>query len=124
VSESFLVLGDQLSTDVAPWDDLSRETVIVMIESAALVERPRHLTRVALYLSSMRHFARRVEEMGFRVDYRRARDFSTGLREHRDDFSPSLVRMNAPEVDGRANSSKDSVSRFSPIPSTSPTSKS
>jgi ABC-type transport system involved in multi-copper enzyme maturation permease subunit len=57
MTTSFFVLGDQLSLDVAPWSTLATDTVIVMIESEALINQPRHLTRVALYLSAMRSFA-------------------------------------------------------------------
>jgi deoxyribodipyrimidine photolyase-related protein len=96
VPDSFFVLGDQLSTDVAPWSTLPRDTVIVMIESARLVEAPRHRTRTGLYVCAMRAFARHVQSLGFTVDYRRAESFSTGIAEHRLLFQPGRICMNHP----------------------------
>lgn len=96
MSNTFLVLGDQLSTDVAPWPDLPRDTVILMIESQELIRQPRHLTRVSLYLAAMRQFAHHVEELGFTVDYRQSRSFSAGLRAHKEQYRPTLVSMNQP----------------------------
>ena len=96
MSETFIVLGDQLSLEVAPWPTLPRDTTILMIESERLISQPRHLTRVALYLAAMRHFAHEVEARGFTVDYRRAATFTAGVHEHLAAYSPSRLFMNAP----------------------------
>jgi len=96
VTTTFLVLGDQLSTDVAPWPTLSTDTVILVIESDELIAQPRHRTRTALYLMAMRAFAERVRGLGFTVDYRRASSFTEGLACHRAAFTPTTVRMNQP----------------------------
>ncbi|MEI8264050.1 MAG: cryptochrome/photolyase family protein [Actinomycetes bacterium] len=96
MTTSFFVLGDQLSADVEPWPTLGRDTVIVMIESEALISQPRHLTRVALYLSAMRNFAETLREKNFVVDYRCAANFTQGLAEHQAEFSPTRVMMNEP----------------------------
>lgn len=96
MTTSFLVLGDQLSTEVAPWPTLSSDTVIVLIESDELIAQPRHRTRTALYLLAMRAFAERVRALGFTVDYRRAPSFTQGLAAHRAAFAPTVVRMNHP----------------------------
>jgi deoxyribodipyrimidine photolyase-related protein len=96
MTTSFFVLGDQLSFDVAPWPTLGIDTVIVMIESEALINQPRHLTRVALYLSAMRNFAEALRERNFVVDYRRASNFTQGLAEHQAAFNPTHILMNAP----------------------------
>ena len=96
MSETFIVLGDQLSLEVAPWPTLSPDTTILIIESEQLISQPRHLTRVALYLAAMRHFAREVAARGFTVDYRRAASFTAGVREHQAAFSPTRLVMNAP----------------------------
>ena len=45
MTQTFFVLGDQLSTEVEPWPTLSPDTVILMIESEALICQPHHLTR-------------------------------------------------------------------------------
>ncbi len=96
MTSSFFVLGDQLSVDVEPWPTLGLDTVIVMIESESLISQPRHLTRVALYLSAMRNFAEALREKNFVVDYRRAANFTQGLAEHQAQFRPTQIFMNAP----------------------------
>ncbi|MBJ7382200.1 MAG: cryptochrome/photolyase family protein [Acidimicrobiia bacterium] len=96
MTESFFILGDQLSTEVTPWATLSTSTVIVMIESDVLLTAPRHRTRTALYLSAMRAFAEDVRSLGFEVDYRMARNFTEGIAAHRAAYTPSVIRMNHP----------------------------
>ena len=96
MTDTFFVLGDQLSFEVAPWPTLPHDTVILMIESSNLIARPRHLTRVALYLASMRHFADAARRWGYVVDYRCARNFTEGLAEHRRQFQPDRILMNTP----------------------------
>lgn len=93
---SFLVLGDQLSREVAPWSELDPDTTIVLIENGALISRSGHLTRTALYLSSMRRFAQECRDLGYRVDYRRAGSFREGLDAHRLEFQPEGIFMNSP----------------------------
>ena len=96
MTSSFLVLGDQLSTDVTPWPTLSRDTAIVMIETEQLTAAPRHRTRTALYLLAMRAFADHVRSLGFTVDYRVAPSFTEGLRAHCEQYQPTGVTMNHP----------------------------
>ena len=96
VAETLLVLGDQLSTEVAPWDDLDRSTVVLLIESEHLLAKHRHRTRVALYLCAMRAFAERVRDLGFTVDYRRARSFREGVAAHLAEHGPRDLIMNHP----------------------------
>jgi deoxyribodipyrimidine photolyase-related protein len=96
MTESFFVLGDQLSTDVAPWPTMSTNTVIVMVETDVLLKAPRHRTRTALYLTAMRAFAEELRARGFEVDYRSAPNFREGLAAHRAAFEPSVIRMNQP----------------------------
>jgi len=93
---TFIVLGDQLSTDVTPWPTLDPDTVILLIESDQLTQAARHLTRTSLYLCALRAFARRVEQRGFRVDYRRAATFADGVEQHRLEWRPTRVMMNHP----------------------------
>ena len=93
---SFLVLGDQLSTDVTPWSTLSSDTVILIIETEHLTQAPRHLTRTALYLLAIRAFAERVRSLGFTVDYRRASSFAEGIAAHRAEVAPTEIMMNHP----------------------------
>jgi len=94
--ETFFVLGDQLSVDVAPWTTMSTETIILMVESEVLINAPRHLTRTALYVSAMRAFAAQVSALGYRVDYRRAPTFAQGIADHRAQYDPDRIVMNHP----------------------------
>lgn len=94
--QTFFVLGDQLSTDVSPWPDLSNDVVVLFIESGSLIAQPRHLTRVSLYVTAMRQFAEHVRDLGYRVDYRRAPTFTQAMNEHREAFAPERVVMNTP----------------------------
>ena len=96
MTSTFFVLGDQLSTEVAPWPTLPIDTVILMIESQELISQPRHLTRVSLYLSAMRQFREHVIALGFTVDYRRASNFTQGITAHRKQFEPTAIAMNTP----------------------------
>ncbi len=95
-TKTFFVLGDQLSTDVAPWPDLSTDAIILMVESGHLVSSPRHLTRTALYVSAMRAFAQRVASLGYHVDYRISPSFRQGIEDHRSEFHPDRIVMNQP----------------------------
>jgi hypothetical protein len=70
-----VILGDQLSVDVATLADLDRDrdTVLMMevIEECAYVRH--HKQKIALVLSSMRHFADALCKRGVTVDYIKAR---------------------------------------------------
>ena len=96
MTTTFLVLGDQLSTLVEPWPSLASNTIILMIESEGLISQPRHLTKVALYLSAMRNFAQELRAQGYEVDYRRAASFTQGVADHVAEFQPAAISMNAP----------------------------
>jgi len=78
------------------WRSLAADTVILVIESEELLTPSRHLTKVALYLSAMRHFAEEAKAQGFRVDYRRAKNFTDGLTGHRREYASDEVVMIAP----------------------------
>ena len=71
-----LVLGDQLGPDnpVLADADPQRDVVLLaeVVEEATYVRHNRH--KIALIFSAMRHFARALEERGYRVLYRRYED--------------------------------------------------
>jgi len=71
-----LVLGDQLDPDAPLVRDLDPERdVVAMAEVMSEVERHwNHRARVALFLSSMRHFAQTLRDRGVRVRYQRLGD--------------------------------------------------
>lgn len=65
-----LVLGDQLSHDLASLRDLPDGAVIALCEvgdEASYV--PHHPQKIALIFSAMRHFAEALRERGLRVHY-------------------------------------------------------
>ncbi len=75
-----LVLGDQLSPDMAALRVADRATdVVVMAEVAGETESVgHHPQKIALFLAAMRKFARALERDGWRVAYSRLDDPATG----------------------------------------------
>ncbi len=71
-----VVLGDQLSPDLAALADLDRDRDVVLMmevdEEATYV--PHHKQKLVLFLSAMRHFAAELAARGVRVDYVRLDD--------------------------------------------------
>ncbi len=105
---SVWVLGDQLLLrhmgleQAVEW--VGRENVrVVFIES---IERMRQLPyqkkKLVLLLSAMRHYAERLREQGYSVDYIHSDSFSEGLKQHvARQQSQSLITMAASEYDTR-----------------------
>lgn len=71
-----LVMGDQLSRDIAALADLDRDRdVVLMVEVEAEARHvPHHKQKIVLVLSAMRHFAGELAAEGIRVDYVRLED--------------------------------------------------
>ncbi|MFJ2490676.1 cryptochrome/photolyase family protein [Pseudomonas iridis] len=76
VNRLCLVLGDQLSFDLASLQGLDRERDTVLLvevmEEASHV--PHHPQKIVLVFSAMRHFAQALQEQGFQVQYVRLDD--------------------------------------------------
>jgi len=66
-----LVLGDQLTPDIAALKDIDRERdVVLMVEvHDETVYVPHHKQKIAFLLSAMRHFAQELRNDGITVDY-------------------------------------------------------
>lgn len=66
-----IILGDQLSFDVAALSDLvaGRDTVLMMEVTEENTYVRHHKQKIALVLSAMRHFADALRQRGVRVDY-------------------------------------------------------
>ena len=66
-----LVLGDQLSLDVAALKGIDRktDTVLMMEVMGECTSVKHHKQKIILILSAMRHFAQSLREMGITVDY-------------------------------------------------------
>jgi deoxyribodipyrimidine photolyase-related protein len=93
--ESIWVLGDQLFPRHPLLDPAKKsQRVVVMIEAVdRMREHHAHQHKVILVLSAMRHFAQALREQGWRVDYREADNFQTGLRDHLAEFQPQKLWM-------------------------------
>ncbi len=65
-----LVLGDQLTSDLASLRDLPDEAVVALCEVVAEgTYVPHHPQKIAMILAAMRHFAQELRERGYRVHY-------------------------------------------------------
>jgi deoxyribodipyrimidine photolyase-related protein len=80
-----LVLGDQLNRERGALSSRSPSTCrVLMVESAAALRSRRwHRQRAHLVVSSMRHFAAELEDLGYEVDHRRAATLEEGIAAHR-----------------------------------------
>ena len=68
-----------------------------MVESAGKIAARRwHIQRIHLIVASMRRFAEELGELGFDVDYRRSRSFSTAVMEHRSKYGPDRIVATEP----------------------------
>ncbi|MFN2331612.1 MAG: cryptochrome/photolyase family protein, partial [Halomonas sp.] len=65
-----LVLGDQLTLDLASLRDLPDDAVVALCEVASEgTYVPHHPQKIAMILAAMRHFAEELRERGYRVHY-------------------------------------------------------
>ncbi len=107
-STSIWILGDQLLEKhpalihaqalAAP-----HAACVILIESESRFARhPYHKKKVVLLKSAMRHYAERLRQQGYVVDYRHAPTMAEGLRSHVSEYQPDrIVSMEASEYAGR-----------------------
>lgn len=101
---SVVIFGDQLLDDHPALRGCDPAGVrVVMVESQARLRAlPYHRKKQVLILSAMRHYAERLRQRGYRVDYRSARSVTSGLRAHCAEQTPErLVMMAASEYTAR-----------------------
>ena len=71
MSALILIMGDQLSFDIAALKAGSKETDVVLLaelrDEASYVQH--HKKKIAFLFSAMRHFAKALSEAGWKVDY-------------------------------------------------------
>ncbi len=99
-----IVLGDQLNSDSAIFDDFdSKQDVIWMAEVASESEHVwSHQSRIALFLAAMRHFREQLHRKGLTVDYTRLDDagnrgtLGAQLQEAISHWQPTEVRVVEP----------------------------
>ena len=102
------ILGDQLlknhpALTQAEQYGPRQDVLVLMIESQAQTHRmPYHAKKMVLLLSAMRHYAKALQEAGYRVDYRSADNTADGFLGHLQEFKPdNLITMEASSVRGR-----------------------
>jgi deoxyribodipyrimidine photolyase-related protein len=105
---SIWIPGDQLlenhpALSHAHAMDSSESIRVLLIESESRFARhPYHRKKVVLLKSAMRHYAEKLRQRGYIVDYRHAPHTLEGLRQHISDYQPDqIVTMEASEYRGR-----------------------
>lgn len=107
-STSIWILGDQLlekhpALAHAHAMAAPDATCVTLIESESRFARhPYHKKKAVLLKSAMRHYAKRLRQQGYFVDYRHAPNMAEGLRSHVSEYQPDrIVAMEASEYAGR-----------------------
>lgn len=98
------ILGSQLDPDhpALQQAEPGKLTVLLIESDWLLKNRPAPFRRRVLVLSAMRHYAAELEQIGWQVDYRRAENFQTGLKDHIQEYSPAqIITMEAADFQGR-----------------------
>ena len=92
------VWGDQLNRDLAHLrgSEPTETRVLLVVSEAKLTERRWHRQKAHLVVSAMRHFAAELEDVGYRVDLRRATSMRAGFDAHVADHGPDEVRVMEP----------------------------
>ncbi len=105
---SVWILGDQLLLRHVALEEaverVGRENVrVVFIESIERIRQlPYQKKKLVLLLSAMRHYAERLREQGYTIDYIHADSFGEGLKQHvAQHKSQALITMEASEYDTR-----------------------
>ncbi len=102
------ILGDQLlaghpALEAAGVEFAQDQIKVVLIESLSRANRlPYHRKKLVLLFSAMRHFAARLQDQGYEVEYIQAGTFREGLTRHARSWRPVRVfTMMASEYKGR-----------------------
>jgi deoxyribodipyrimidine photolyase-related protein len=84
-----LVLGDQLNSNSAAFDDfdVDRDAVLMIEAKHEATYVPQHKQRLVLFFSAMRHFRDELRERGFTVHYA-----SLGSKDNRESFGEEVPR--------------------------------
>lgn len=92
------ILGNQLNKELEGFRKIDpREDVILLIESRERSQwRKVHKQKLVLIFSAMRHFAEELRKSGYSVDYRKAQNFTEGLKEHFEDYDSTVCLIHEP----------------------------
>ncbi|MEM7332662.1 MAG: cryptochrome/photolyase family protein [Chloroflexota bacterium] len=97
------ILGDQLTHHhpiLTQYDDSS--TILIIESQNRWKKMPYQRKRLVLLISAMRHYANKLKERGFKVDYIKAHTFSAGWQAHLKNQKPAeIVTMAAASYPGR-----------------------
>jgi deoxyribodipyrimidine photolyase-related protein len=95
--DSILVFGDQLNLRIGALADAEPgSATVLLVESAALLNRNRHIQRNHFVVAAMRRFAAELAEAGYDVDHRTADTLQEGIEAHRREFGPERVIATEP----------------------------
>ena len=96
--DTIWVFGDQLNRRLGALADAEpgRDRILLLESEAKLGSKGFHRQRLHLVLTAMRTFADELRRAGFEVDDRRASSYAEGLRAHRAEHRPGVVRATEP----------------------------
>ena len=97
------ILGDQLLCNHPALPKPKDDIVVLLIESQARLQKQQYQRkRLVLLLSAMRHYAQRLEEEGYLVDYVKSNSFLAGWQEHISKHNPTeIMTMASAAYNGR-----------------------
>ncbi len=92
------ILGNQLNENLEGFEAIDpKGDIILFLECKdRSLWKNEHKQKLVLVFSAMRHFARKLKEKGYRVDYRNAENFPDGLKDHLADFSSQEFLIHEP----------------------------
>ncbi len=95
--QTVVVFGDQLNRRIGALADADPDsTRVLLVESAGLLNRSRHVQRNHFVVAAMRRFAAELEQVGFEVDHRRADTIRAGIDAHRNEHEPDEIIATEP----------------------------
>lgn len=92
------VFGDQLNTSLGAFTDADpqRDVILIVESQKKISSRPWHRQRLHFLISSMRHFAQDLRNLGYTVDYQISPTMAAGYQQHISQFAPNTVIASEP----------------------------
>ena len=93
LKSTVLILGDQINRNIASLSDRAPEdTRILFVEiTDKFSNKQWHKQKVHLLRSAMKHFAQDLQDEGFEVDYRKAKNLEKGVVAHKKEYGATSV---------------------------------
>ncbi len=76
--------------------DRKRDVILFVEAKSRATWQPYHKQKLVFMFSSMRHFAQRLRQQGYRVDYRKSESYNAGVNEHIADFDATQFILHLP----------------------------